>query len=84
MSHMALKVSTLLVEAALTGCPLVLINPYLQSQEAPKQDLGITAEELKQLQEQANLDFNRIAMLDEQNQALQVGTRKLLGSYMFA
>lgn len=45
----------------------------LQLKGIPEKGVGITAEELKQLREQANLDFHRIAMLDEQNQSLQVG-----------
>ena len=67
----------------LSGLMLQILSFFhLQSKEDPTKALGITAEELKQLQEQAELDFNRIAMLDEQNQALQVCVRKPLGSYM--
>ena len=54
-------------------CALLKEHVLVQAKEgSSSSSIGVSAEELSQLQEQAQLDFHRIAVLMEQNQELQV------------
>ena len=53
-------------------CARLKEHLLVQAKEGVSSSIGVSAEELSQLQEQAKLDFHRIAVLMEQNQELQV------------